>query len=358
MLKEIIKEIIISNREKYSSIKELNPLLKLEDIQETISGMNLEDINKLRVKYLGKNGEITGILKSLGNVAKEERPKIGKLINDIKFELENIIESSIRALKDHEKENKLKSDILDISLPGKRNFVGHRHPLNSALNDVKEIFLSLGYKVEEGPEVELDYYSFEALNIPKTHPARGESDTFYINDDVVLRPHTSPVQIRVMENQKPPIKIIAPGKVYRTDTLDATHSPAFHQVEGLVVDKGITFSDLKGVLELFAKRMFGEDVKIKFRPHHFPFTEPSAEMDVSCFVCSGKGCSVCKNSGWIELLGCGMVHPKVLENCNIDPQVYSGFAFGMGIDRTVMIKYGIDHVKHLYESDMRFLDQF
>ena len=353
-----LKEIIIANQEKYSSIKELNPLLKLEDIEEAISKMNLDDLNKLRVKYLGKNGEITGILKSLGNVAKEVRPKIGKLVNDIKFELENIIERSIRALKDHEKEIKLKSEILDISLPGKRNFVGHRHPLNSSLNEVKEIFLSLGYKVEEGPEVELDYYSFEALNIPKTHPARGESDTFYINDDVVLRPHTSPVQIRTMESQKPPIKIIAPGKVYRTDTLDATHSPAFHQIEGLVVDKGITFSDLKGVLELFAKRMFGEDVKIKFRPHHFPFTEPSAEMDVSCFVCRGKGCSVCKNSGWIELLGCGMVHPKVLENCNIDSQVYTGFAFGMGIDRTVMIKYGIDHVKHLYESDMRFLDQF
>ena len=354
----MLKEIIMFNREKYSSIKELNPLLRLENIEEAISGMNLEDLNRLRVKYLGKNGEITGILKSLGNVAREERPKIGKLVNDVKYELENLIENSVRALKDHERENKLKSEILDISLPGKRNFAGHRHPLNSALNEVKDIFLSLGYKVEEGPEVELDYYSFEALNIPKTHPARGESDTFYINDDVVLRPHTSPVQIRTMESQKPPIKIIAPGKVYRTDTLDATHSPAFHQVEGLVVDKGITFSDLKGVLELFAKRMFGKDVKIKFRPHHFPFTEPSAEMDVSCFVCRGKGCNVCKNSGWIELLGCGMVHPNVLQNCNIDPNVYSGFAFGMGIDRTVMIKYGIDHVKHLYESDMRFLDQF
>lgn len=353
-----LKEIIIANREKYSTIKELNPILKLENIEETLSEMNLESLNNLRVKYLGKNGEITGILKSLGGVPKEERPKIGKLVNDIKFELEALIEESIKNIKDKEKENKLKKEKIDISLPGKKNFVGHRHPLNSALNEIKDIFLSLGYKVEEGPEVELDYYAFEALNISKTHPARGESDTFYISEDVVLRPHTSPVQIRTMEIQKPPIKMIAPGKVFRTDTLDATHSPVFHQVEGLVIDKGITFSSLKGTLELVAKRMFGEDVKIKFRPHHFPFTEPSAEMDASCFVCGGKGCNVCKNSGWIELLGCGMVHPKVLESCNIDPEVYSGFAFGMGIDRIVMMKYGIDHVKHLYESDMRFLDQF
>ncbi len=353
-----LKEIIKKNREKYLKIKELNSILNLENIEDNVLGLNLEGLNNLRVKYLGKNGEITSLLKSLGSIPKEDRPEIGKLINDVKAEVENIIADAIEKIKILEKERKLNLEKIDISLPGIRNFVGHRHPLVSALNDMKEIFLSLGYTVEEGPEVELDYYNFEALNIPVTHPARGESDTFYLSDDLVLRTHTSPVQIRTMERQKPPIKIIAPGKVFRTDDLDPTHSPAFHQIEGLVVDKGITFSDLKGTLELVAKRMFGEDVKTKFRPHHFPFTEPSAEMDASCFVCKGKGCSVCKGSGWIELLGCGMVHPKVLENCNIDPEVYSGFAFGMGIDRIVMMKYGIDHVKHLYESDMRFLDQF
>lgn len=353
-----LREIIMENFEKCCSISELNPILKLEDLDETLEGKDLEFINEIRVKCLGKSGDITSILKCLGNIPKDKRPEIGKLVNDVKRELEDMIDEKITAIKEREKENKLKNEIIDISLPGVRNFTGHRHPLSSALNDAKDIFLSLGYKIEEGPEIELDYYNFEALNIPITHPARGQSDTFYIEDDVVLRTHTSPVQVRTMEMTKPPIKIIAPGKTFRTDDLDATHSPAFHQIEGLVIDKGVTFSDLKGTLELMAKRMFGENVKTKFRPHHFPFTEPSAEMDISCFVCNGKGCSVCKSSGWIELLGCGMVHPKVLENCGIDPDIYSGFAFGMGIDRMVMMKYGIDHVKHLFESDMRFLDQF
>ena len=354
----MLKEIIEKNHEKYLKIKELNPILELENFEDTVLGLKLDELNDLRVKYLGKNGVITNILKSLGKVPKEERPEIGKLVNDVKLELENIIDNAQEKIKELDKERKLKLEIIDISLPGIRNFVGHRHPLNSALNDIKDIFLSLGYTIEEGPEIETDYYNFEALNIPITHPARGESDTFYLDGDFVLRTATSPVQIRIMEKQKPPVKIIAPGKVFRTDDLDASHSPVFHQVEGLVVDKGIRFSDLKGTLHLMAKRMFGEGVKTKFRPHYFPFTEPSAEMDVSCFVCGGKGCNVCKGSGWLELLGCGMVHPNVLRMCDIDSEVYTGFAFGMGIDRTVMIKYGIDHIRHLFESDMRFLDQF
>jgi phenylalanyl-tRNA synthetase alpha chain len=253
---------------------------------------------------------------------------------------------------------RLENETIDITMPGKKQVVGKRHPLDLTLESMKDIFISMGFTIEEGPEVELDKYNFEALNIPKNHPARGEQDTFYINDNLVLRTQTSPIQIRTMENQKPPIKMIAPGKVYRSDSVDATHSPIFYQMEGLVVDKGITFSDLKGTLELFAKRMFGDKVKTKFRPHHFPFTEPSAEMDATCFVCNGEGCKVCKGSGWIELLGCGMVHPQVLRNCNIDPEVYSGFAFGFGVDRMVMMKYAIDDIRLLYESDMRFLNQF
>lgn len=243
-------------------------------------------------------------------------------------------------------------------MPGKRENIGKKHPLELTLDHMKEIFISMGFTVEEGPEVEKDYYNFEALNIPKNHPARSEQDTFYINDNIVLRTQTSPVQVRVMEKQAPPIKMISPGKVFRSDAVDATHSPIFYQMEGLVIDKNITFADLKGTLELFAQKMFGDKVKTKFRPHHFPFTEPSAEMDATCFVCNGEGCKVCKGEGWIELLGCGMVHPDVLRNCGIDPEEYSGFAFGFGVDRMVMLKYGIDDIRLLYESDMRFLNQF
>ena len=243
-------------------------------------------------------------------------------------------------------------------MPGDKNPLGGKNPLTITMEEIQDIFLSMGFSIEEGPEVELDYYNFEALNIPKNHPARGEQDTFYINDNVVLRTQTSPVQIRVMENQKPPIKMISPGKVYRSDAVDATHSPIFYQVEGLVIDKGITFADLKGMLETFVKKMFGDKMVTKFRPHHFPFTEPSAEMDATCFVCGGEGCKVCKGEGFIEILGCGMVHPKVLENCGIDPNEYSGFAFGFGLDRMVMQKFGIDDIRLLYEADMRFLKQF
>ena len=338
-------------QEQLMSIKE-NAFNELKD------AVNSAKLEEIRVKYLGKKGELTTILRSMGGLSKEERPVVGKLVNEVKKEVEDKIEEMLTSIKEKEKNAKLASEVIDISMPGKKNVIGKRHPLDLTLESMKDIFISMGFTIEEGPEVELDYYNFEALNIPKNHPARSEQDTFYINDNLVLRTQTSPVQIRVMEEQKPPIKMIAPGKVYRSDAVDATHSPIFYQMEGLVIDKGVTFADLKGTLELFAKKMFGENVKTKFRPHHFPFTEPSAEMDATCFVCEGKGCRVCKGSGWIELLGCGMVHPQVLRNCGIDPEVYSGFAFGFGVDRMVMLKYGIDDIRLLYESDMRFLDQF
>ncbi|MBE6053041.1 MAG: phenylalanine--tRNA ligase subunit alpha [Clostridium sartagoforme] len=338
-------------QEKLMLIKES----AFNELTNADSSIKLEEI---RVKYLGKKGELTTILRSMGGLSKEERPVVGKLVNEVKKEVEDKIEEKLNVIKEKEKNNKLASEVIDISMPGKKNIVGKRHPLDLTLESMKDIFISMGFTIEEGPEVELDYYNFEALNIPKNHPARSEQDTFYINDNLVLRTQTSPVQIRVMENQAPPIKMIGPGKVYRSDAVDATHSPIFYQMEGLVIDKGVTFADLKGTLELFAKKMFGDNVKTKFRPHHFPFTEPSAEMDATCFVCEGKGCRVCKGSGWIELLGCGMVHPQVLRNCGIDPEVYSGFAFGFGVDRMVMLKYGIDDIRLLYESDMRFLNQF
>lgn len=315
-------------------------------------------IENIRVKYLGKKGELTTILRSMGGLSKEERPVMGKLVNEVKATLEAKLEEVLTEIKVKEKNERLASEVIDISIPGTKNLIGKRHPLELTLDSMKEIFVSMGFTIEEGPEVEKDYYNFEALNIPKNHPARSEQDTFYINDNIVLRTQTSPVQARVMEKQEPPIKMISPGKVFRSDAVDATHSPIFYQMEGLVIDKGITFADLKGTLELFAKKMFGDKVKTKFRPHHFPFTEPSAEMDATCFVCNGKGCRVCKGEGWIEILGCGMVHPDVLRNCGIDPEVYSGFAFGFGVDRMVMLKYGIDDIRLLYESDMRFLNQF
>lgn len=338
-------------KEKLEQIKNL----ALNEVKEV---SKKEVIEAIRVKYLGKKGELTSILRGMGGLSAEERPIVGKIANEVREALETAIEGAISQIKSKEKEARLKSEIIDISMPGNKNPIGNKNPLELTLQSIQDIFLSMGFAIEEGPEVELDYYNFEALNIPKNHPARGEQDTFYINDNVVLRTQTSPIQIRTMENQKPPIKMIAPGKVYRSDAVDATHSPIFYQIEGLVIDKGITFADLKGTLELFVKRMFGDKMKTKFRPHHFPFTEPSAEMDATCFVCNGEGCRVCKGEGWIEILGCGMVHPKVLKNCGIDPEEYSGFAFGFGLDRMVMQKYGIDDIRLLYESDMRFLKQF
>lgn len=335
-------------------------LKKIEElaINEIENAKTSSEIEEIRVKYLGKKGELTTILRGMKDVSKEERPLVGKMVNEVKSLVEEHIEKVSKAIKNKEKLERLEKEVIDISLPGKKNRVGKKHPLYLTLENMKNIFVSMGFTIEEGPEIELDRYNFEALNIPKDHPARSEQDTFYINDNLVLRTQTSPVQVRTMENQKPPIKMISPGKVYRSDDVDATHSPIFYQMEGLVIDKGVTFADLKGTLELFAKKMFGNSVKTKFRPHHFPFTEPSAEMDATCFVCGGKGCKVCKGSGWIEILGCGMVHPQVLRNCGIDPEEYSGFAFGFGVDRMVMLKYGIDDIRLLYESDMRFLDQF
>lgn len=324
-------------------------------IKETGSSDGLEE---LRVKYLGKKGMLTGILRGMGKLNANERPAIGKLANDVRNDIENAIADAKKEIKLKETEKRLELEKLDITLPGKANAIGGLHPITKMLNEIEELFMGMGFSIAEGPEVELDYYNFEALNIPKNHPARDEQDTFYINDNVVMRTQTSPVQIRVMEKTKPPIRIIAPGMVYRSDAVDATHSPIFHQIEGLVVDEGITMANLKGTLDTFARRYFGENTKTKFRPHHFQFTEPSAEMDVSCFACGGKGCRVCKGSGWIEVLGCGMVHPEVLKHGGVDPEKYSGFAFGMGLERLVMIKYGIDDIRQFYDNDIRFLKQF
>lgn len=338
-------------KEQLEQIKKI----ALEQLSQVTDKSELENI---RVKYLGKKGELTAILRGMGKLSAEERPVVGKVANEVREEIENAIDTKVEAIRTAEKAAKLNSEVIDISMPGKKQTMGKKHPLSLTLDQVNDIFLSMGFSIEEGPEVEYDHYNFEALNIPKDHPARGEQDTFYINDNIVLRTQTSPIQIRTMENQKPPIKMIAPGKVYRSDAVDATHSPIFYQIEGLVVAENITFGDLKGTLEMFIQKMFGDNMKVKFRPHHFPFTEPSAEMDATCFVCGGKGCKVCKGSGWIEIVGCGMVHPQVLRNCGIDPEKYSGFAFGFGLDRIVMLKYGIEDIRLLYESDMRFLNQF
>ena len=315
-------------------------------------------LEALRIKYLGKKGELTAVLRGMGQLSPEERPVVGQIANEVRAEIEEAITEKKTALKASALDAQLKAEKLDVTVDGKREKVGHRHPLTLVMRDLENIFIGMGFSIAEGPEVEYDYYNFQALNIPENHPARDTQDTFYITDNILLRSQTSPVQARTMEQQKPPIRIISPGRVYRSDAMDATHSPLFHQMEGLVVDKGITMGDLKGMLEIFAKTLFGEDTKLRFRPHHFPFTEPSAEVDVSCFVCGGKGCRVCKNEGWIEILGAGMVHPFVLENCGIDPNEYSGFAFGMGVERIAMKHYGIDDMRLLYENDTRFLEQF
>jgi phenylalanyl-tRNA synthetase alpha chain len=280
------------------------------------------------------------------------------MVNDTRAEIEAMLEVTKKKMEGAIREAKMKEEVIDVTLPAKKNLVGHRHPNTIALEEVERIFIGMGYEVVEGPEVENDYYNFEALNIPKNHPTRDEQDTFYISEDIVLRTQTSPVQVREMEKGKLPIRMLAPGRVFRSDEVDATHSPSFHQIEGLVIDKNITFADLKGTLAEFAKELFGEETKVKFRPHHFPFTEPSAEVDVSCFKCGGKGCRFCKGSGWIEILGCGMVHPRVLEMSGIDPKEYSGFAFGVGLERIALLKYEIDDMRLLYENDIRFLKQF
>lgn len=338
----------------------LNALQNIREqaAQALSNAQDSKALEELRVKYLGKKGELTAILKQMGSLSAEERPKVGQLANEVRAAIETLIAEKGASLKTAMLDKRLELETLDVTMPGKSAPMGRAHPLSKVLDEIKEIFLGMGFSVAEGPEVELDYYNFEALNIPKNHPARDTQDTFYVNDNVVLRTQTSPVQIRTMEQQKPPIRVIAPGRVYRSDAVDATHSPLFHQIEGLVVDKGITMADLKGTLEMFVKRLYGNDSVVRFRPHHFPFTEPSAELDVQCFSCGGKGCRLCKGEGWIEILGCGMVHPKVLSICGVDPEVYSGFAFGMGLERIVMRRYNIDDLRLFFENDVRFLNQF
>lgn len=318
----------------------------------------LEKLNDVRVNMLGKKGELTAVLKGMKDVAPKERPKVGQMVNDTRAEIEAALDKAKKKAERALREAAMKAEVIDVTLPAKKNEMGHRHPNFIVLEEVERIFIGMGYEVVEGPEIEKDYYNFEALNIPADHPAKDEQDTFYINGDILLRTQTSPVQVRTMEQKKPPIRMLAPGRVFRSDEVDATHSPSFHQIEGMVIDKGITFADLKGTLQEFARELYGPETKVKFRPHHFPFTEPSAEMDVNCFKCGGKGCRFCKGEGWIEILGCGMVHPRVLRMSGIDPEEYSGFAFGMGLERISLLKYEIDDMRLLYENDARFLAQF
>ena len=339
-------------------MKDIIEKIRTEALNAIEASGDLDKLNEIRVAYLGKKGELTNVLKSMKNVAAEERPIVGQMVNDARAEIEGRLEQMKKNFAAKLREEKLKSEVIDVTLPAKRRTVGHPHPNTRALEEIEDIFIGMGYEVVEGPAVEYDYYNFEALNIPANHPAKDEQDTFYITKDILLRTQTSPCQVRVMEKGKLPIRMIAPGRVFRSDEVDATHSPSFHQIEGLVIDRNITFADLKGTLEMFAKEMFGENTRVKFRPHHFPFTEPSAEVDVSCFKCGGKGCRFCKGEGWIEILGCGMVHPKVLRMSGIDPDQYSGFAFGLGLERIALLKYEIDDMRLLYENDERFLKQF
>lgn len=337
--------------ERLVKLKE-NALAKINEAD------SLDKLNDIRVAFLGKKGELTEILKGMKDVAPEERPKVGQIVNETRAAIEEVLEDAKKNLASKALEAKLKSEVIDVTLPAKKTNVGHSHPNTLALEEVKKIFVGMGYEVVEGPEVEYDYYNFEALNIPANHPAKDEQDTFYIDEKTLLRTQTSSVQVHEMERGKLPIKMISPGRVYRADEVDATHSPCFHQVEGMVIDENITFADLKGTLAEFAKQLFGPETKVKFRPHHFPFTEPSAEMDVSCFKCGGKGCRMCKGEGWIEILGCGMIHPHVFEMSGIDKDKYTGFAFGIGLERIALLKYEIDDMRLLYENDERFLKQF
>lgn len=339
-------------------MKEQLEAIRQKALNELENAASIQDIEAVRIKFLGKKGELTGILKQMGKLSAEERPVVGQLANVIRSEIEAKIEEDSKSIAQKLQAEKLKAEKIDVTLPGKAKVLGSRHPLTVVLDDIKDIFIGMGFDIVDGPEVEKDYYNFEALNIPKDHPARDTQDTFYINENIVLRTQTSPVQVRVMEKQQPPIRIISPGRVFRSDAVDATHSPLFNQIEGLVVDKGVSFADLKGTLEIFIKQLYGEDSVVRFRPHHFPFTEPSAEVDVQCFNCHGAGCPLCKGEGWIEILGCGMVHPKVLETCNIDPEVYSGFAFGLGLERIAMRRYNINDLRLFFENDVRFLKQF
>ncbi|MCI6914282.1 MAG: phenylalanine--tRNA ligase subunit alpha [Lachnospiraceae bacterium] len=339
--------------------------IKDEVAQKIAEAVDVETLDAIRVSVLGKKGELTQILKGMKDLSPEERPKVGQQVNEVRKVLEDKIAEQMASLKDKLLQDKMKRETIDVTLPGTRAIRGHKHPNQVAREALEKVFIGMGYEIVDGPEVEYDKYNFEMLNIPANHPAKDEQDTFYIKrnpedteNDILLRTQTSSVQARIMEGGKLPIKILSPGRVFRADEVDATHSPSFHQVEGLVVGKDVTMADLKGTLDQFAREFFGPGTKTKLRPHHFPFTEPSAEVDVTCFKCHGKGCGVCKGSGWIEILGCGMVHPHVLEMCGIDPNEYSGFAFGIGLERVALLKYEIDDMRLLYENDVRFLSQF
>ena len=345
-------------KERKDIVKEKLQQMRQEALAKIEQAKEMKEVEELRVGYLGKKGELTAILRGMKDLSKEERPVIGQLANEVREVLEEALTEKKKAVEKEEETKKLKEETIDITMPGKKSARGHQHPISKTLDELKSIFLGMGYEIVEGREVETSYYNFDALNLGKEHPARDEQDTFYFTEDMVLRTATSPVQVHTMEAKKPPIRMIAPGTVYRSDEVDATHSPIFHQIEGLVIDQNITFGDLKGALAEFAKAFFGDKTKVKFRPHYFPFTEPSAEVDVSCSRCGGEGCSMCKGTGWIEILGCGMVHPKVLEMAGIDPTKYQGFAFGMGVERLALLKYDIHDIRLLYENDVRFLSQF
>lgn len=337
-------------KEKIESIKSA-ALLAIE--QATTSS----DLNDVRVRFLGKSGEITSLMKLLGTVSKEERPAMGKALNDVRVQIESALDSKTAAVEESEKQARLAAEAVDVTLPGKTPAKGSLHPLTLVREDILRVFLGMGFSVAEGPEIESDLYNFQLLNVPKDHPARDMQDTFYVNDNFVLRTHTSPMQARIMTTTQPPIRVVIPGRVYRSDD-DASHSPIFHQIEGLAVDKHITVGDLEGCLQTFAEQLFSSDTRIRLRPSYFPFTEPSVEVDVTCAICHGKGCRVCKGTGWVEILGAGIVNPAVLEMCGIDSKEYSGFAFGLGLERIAMIKYGIPNIKLFYENDVRFLEQF
>ncbi len=341
-------------------MKEKLEQLRVEALQQLQQVDNPQVLNDLRVKYLGKKGALTEILRGMGGLSAEERPVIGTVANDVRSAIEQIINEKQERFQAEETNRRLMSETIDVTLPGNELPTGAVHPLNKVAQEIEDIFIGMGYSIAEGPEVETDYFNFEALNLPKDHPARDMQDSFYITDEILMRTQTSPVQVRTMLecNGQGPVRVICPGKVYRRDDDDATHSFQFNQVEGLVVGKNIRMSDLKGTLLQFAQQMFGANTKIRLRPSFFPFTEPSAEVDVSCAQCGGDGCRMCKQTGWIEILGCGMVHPRVLEMGGFDPSVYTGFAFGMGIERIALLKYGIDDIRHFYTNDLRFLNQF
>lgn len=338
-------------------MKERIDSIKTSALQAIAEAEGSAALNDVRVRFLGKNGEMTALMKLLGTVSKEERPAMGKALNDVRVEIETALDAKIAEAAEREKQMRLKAEAVDVTLPGRAVKAGTLHPLTQVREDILKVFLGMGFSVAEGPEIESDLFNFQLLNVPKDHPARDMQDTFYVNENIVLRTHTSPMQARIMTTQQPPVRVVIPGRVYRSDD-DASHSPIFHQIEGLAVDKHITMGDLEGCLQTFAEQLFDKDTKIRLRPSYFPFTEPSVEVDVTCAICHGKGCRVCKGTGWVEILGAGIVNPAVLDMCGIDSKQYSGFAFGLGLERIAMIKYGIPNIKLFYENDVRFLKQF